>query len=81
MEHIFDFVQLVLSIGLISSVLILPFDYLSARAVRWSEAVAASSASFVSVRQFQFNSIQRWIARVARRKEAPDEDSNGPSPH
>ncbi|MFB9276925.1 hypothetical protein [Cohnella cellulosilytica] len=82
MEHIFDFVQLVLSIGLISSVLILPFDSLSIRAVRWSDgAVAAGLMSFISVRQLQFNRIQRWIARIARRKEAPDEDAIGLSPH
>jgi len=82
MEQILDFIQLALSIGLISTVLFLPFDHLSARASRWSdEAVGAGSAMLVSVRQPQINSIQRWIARVARRKEAPDEDTDGPSPH
>ena len=82
MEYIFDFVQLVLSIGLISSILVLPFTYFSTRAIRWShEDAAAGSTMFVSVRQPQLNGIQRWIARIARRKEEPDEDANSPSPH
>ncbi|WP_239618914.1 hypothetical protein [Cohnella mopanensis] len=82
MEHIFDFVQLALSIGLISSILVLPFTYFSTRVIRWShEDAATGSALYVSVRQPQLDGIQRWIARIARRKEAPDEDANSPSPH
>ncbi|MFC5471012.1 hypothetical protein ACFPPD_20190 [Cohnella suwonensis] len=81
MEHIFDFIQLALSIGLISSILVLPFTSFSTRAIRWShEDAAAGSTLFVSVKQPRFDGIQRWIARIARRKEAPDEDANGPSP-
>jgi hypothetical protein len=75
-------VQLAFSIGLISSIVFLPFTYFSVQEIRWSHDVAAAGSTlFVSVRQPQPNSIQRWIARTARRKEAPDEDANGPSPH
>ena len=82
MEQVFDFVQLALSIGLISSIFVLPFTCFSVRAIRWSHKEdTAGSTLFVSVRQPQLNSIQRWIARIARRKKAPDEDANGLSPH
>jgi hypothetical protein len=58
----------------------LPYTYFSIQEIRWSHDVAADGSTlFVSVRQPQPNSIQRWIARTARRKEAPDEDANGPS--
>ncbi|WEK54406.1 MAG: hypothetical protein P0Y55_18020 [Candidatus Cohnella colombiensis] len=82
MEHIFDFIQLALSIGLISSILVLPFTYFSTRTIHWNqEDASAGSTLFVSVRQPQLDGIQRWIVRIARRKEAPDEDAHGLSPH
>ncbi|BBI36601.1 hypothetical protein KCTCHS21_60000 [Cohnella abietis] len=80
MEYFFDLVQVALSLGLISSILFLPYTNFSIQDIRWSQDIAtAGSTLFVSDRQPQPNGIQRWIARTTRRKEAPDEDANGPS--
>jgi len=80
LEQIFDIVQLALSIGLFSSILVLPFTSFSVQAIRWShEDAAAGSILLVSVSEPPLNGVQRWIVRIARRKEAPDEDADGPS--
>jgi len=74
--------QLVFSIGLISSVVFFPLRSFSKLEMRWShEADAAGSTLLVSVKEPQFNRIQRWIARVARRAAAPDEDASGLVPY
>ncbi|MFC7678903.1 hypothetical protein [Paenibacillus sp. GCM10028914] len=75
-------VQLIFSIALISSIVLLPFTYFSSQEIhRDHEIATAGSTWFVAVRLSQPDSIQRWIVRTARRREAPDEDDNGPSPH
>jgi O-antigen/teichoic acid export membrane protein len=75
-------VQLAFSIALISSVVLLPFTYFSSQKIHWGhEIAAAGSIWFVAVRLSQLSSIQRWIVRIARRREAPDEDDNSPFPH
>ncbi|OAB29250.1 hypothetical protein PMSD_21890 [Paenibacillus macquariensis subsp. defensor] len=75
-------VQLAFSIALISSLVLLPFTYFSLQEIHWGHEIAAAGSTwFVAVRLSQPNSIQRWIVRTARRREAPDEEDNGPSPH
>lgn len=81
MEQLFDLVQFALTIGLLSTVVILPFSYFSTREIRWSrEDLTAAAVMSASVGQPRIDGIRRWIARIARRKEAPDEDTNGLSP-
>lgn len=42
---------------------------------------AAGSAWYVADRLTQVSGIQRWIVRIARRREAPAEEDHRPSPY
>ena len=59
---------------------LLPFTYFAMQEVCWGHEMAADGSSlFVAVRLSQPNCIQRWIVRIAKRKEAPDEEDHCPS--
>lgn len=75
-------VQLAFSIALIYSLVSFPFAHFSVREIHWDHDIAAAGSTwYVAVRLSQPDGIQRWIVRTARRREAPDEEDNGPSPH
>ncbi|MEK3904865.1 hypothetical protein [Paenibacillus sp. FSL R7-0179] len=75
-------IQLAFSIALIYSVVSIPFTYFSMQEIHWGYELAAPGLTWsVAVRLSQPSSIQRWIARTARRREAPDDEDNRPSPH
>jgi len=70
----------VLSIAFITSIMLLPLIHLSVQGIHWGhETTSAGSIKLVAKSLQQRNSIQRWIVRVARRKEAPDDDADSPS--
>jgi hypothetical protein len=80
LEQLLDLIPLAFSIVLISSMVLLPFTCFSMQEVRRGHEMAADGSSlFVAVRLSQPNGIQRWIVRIAQRKEAPDEEDHGPS--
>ncbi|KAA1188652.1 hypothetical protein [Paenibacillus sp. B2(2019)] len=75
-------VQLVFSIALIYSLVSIPFTYFSTQEIHWGYEIAPAGLTwFVAVRLSQPSSIQRWIVRTARRREAPNEEDHSPSPH
>ena len=77
MEQWIDLVQLIFSFGLIYSIALLPFSLFSTEEIQWNHAaIAAGSSIGVPLRPSPLTSIQRWIARTARRKEAPDDDAD-----
>lgn len=76
-----DLIPLAFSIVLISSMVLLPFTCFTMQEIRRGHEIAdAGTSLLVAVRLSQPNGIQRWIVRIAKRIETPDEEDPCSSP-
>lgn len=75
MDHLLEWLELLLSIGLLCSIKVLP-AFISAKELPWSRGMTAGSSLILPVGLPSITNIQRWIARTVRRRESPDADAD-----
>lgn len=75
MDHLLEWLELLLSIGLLCSIKVLP-TFISAKELPWSRGMTAGSSLFVPIGLTSITGIRRWMVRTVRRKESPDDDGD-----